>query len=92
MKKIIIALVLLVSVSSLYAESHHSFVKATAGETGKSVTRVPAAVLASYNAMYPDAATIKWTWKDHTFYQVIFMYKGEKMTASYLTDGTYAGK
>ena len=47
MKKIIIALVLLVSVSALYAESHHRFVKATAGETGKRVTRVPAAVLAS---------------------------------------------
>ena len=92
MKKIIAVAALLITISTVYAQPFTKTISAATGETGKTVTRVPAAVLASYNAMYPGATTIKWTWKDHTFYQVIFTFKGEKMSASYLTDGSYVGK
>ena len=92
MKKIIAVAALFITVTTVYAQPLTTTISAATGETGKTVTRVPAAVLATFNAMYPGATTIKWTWKDHTFYQVIFILKGEKMSASYLTDGTYVGK
>ena len=92
MKKIIVVLVLLVSVSAVSANQYHSAVLKISIETRKTARYVPPPVLASYNAMYPGATTIRWTWKDHTFYQVKFIYNGETMTASYLSDGTYVGK
>lgn len=91
MRKIIVTLMMITAVSSLSAQSYPKGTIAENITTGKTVSNVPAPVLANYNAMYPGASTIKWTWKDHTYYIVIFVFNGEKMKATYLTDGTYVG-
>lgn len=91
MKKIIATLMIIAAVSSLSAQTYTKGIPAENTTTGKTVSNVPAAVLANYNAMYPGANTIKWTWKDHTYYVVVFVYNGEKMKAMYLTNGTYVG-
>lgn len=53
---------------------------------------IPQPCVDSYNLMYPGATTIKWSRKGETRYQVVFIYEGVKMTASYAPDGTYLGK
>jgi hypothetical protein len=50
-----------------------------------------AASLATFNAMFPGAFTIKWQIKGEIGYQVTFIYNGVKMTAKYSYTGVYLG-
>lgn len=89
MKKIILAAVLLVSISSLQASPSNAV---SINVMAKNNAPIPKACVDAYNIMYPGATTLKWARKGEGVYQVTFIYNGEKTTARYSSTGVYLGK
>jgi len=92
MKKIILAAVLLVSISSLQANSSVHLASVSISLVAKNNAPIPKACVDAYNVMYPGATTIKWARKGEGVYQVTFIYNGQKSTARYSSTGIYLGK
>jgi hypothetical protein len=92
MKKIILAAVLLVSISSLQASSSFRLASISTNLVAKNNAPIPKACVDAYNVMYPGSTTLKWARKGEGVYQVTFMYNGQKSTARYSSTGVYLGK
>lgn len=97
MKKITIALMLLIAAGTVSAETLSTVNSTTSAkariETGvKPELHVPLIVTDAYNSMYPGAQTIKWQRKGESILRVVFVYNGEKLTASCTLEGAYIGK
>jgi hypothetical protein len=93
MKKIILGAALLVTVGNTYANTlTNSTSKGLKISLKNPLTPSHnAASLATFNAMFPGALTIKWQIKGEIGYQVSFIYNGIKMTAKYSYTGVYLG-
>lgn len=91
MKKIIVSFALIISVNCTYASSLTNFNSAKI--TFKNPLTPPhnPASIATFNAMFPGATTIKWQIKGEIGYQVTFIYNGVKMTAKFSYAGVYLG-
>lgn len=96
MKKIIIAALLLVTVSSYaynYLAPTTRSISTLADAKG---TVVPDAVLATFNSMFPNTGNVRWSiltgsYHDNTQYFAQFKVDGVKRTARFKPDGTYIG-
>ena len=95
MKKLILAAFMLVSVSAMALASsttvQHS---AQASGNGRhiSASQVPAPVMASFNALYPNATNVSWeVQKEHgaVVYQASFQQNGKCFKAKFSADGTF---
>lgn len=92
MKKIILAAVLIVSISSTQASPSIIVAPVAISLIVKNNAPIPKACVDAYNIMYPGATTLKWARKGEGVYQVTFMYNGQKSTARYSSTGVYLGK
>ena len=92
MKKIILAAVVMVFVSSVYAGSYNHFAASSYTHVLRNNSPIPQAAVNAYNAMYPGATTLKWVRKGEGVYQVTFLLDGQKLTARYSYAGVYLGK
>jgi hypothetical protein len=59
-------------------------------------TNIPEAVIASFNSMFPDGKSVRWSiltgaYKDNTQYLAQFTSDGAKRIARFKPDGTYLG-
>ncbi|MEP7317220.1 MAG: hypothetical protein ABI921_00710 [Panacibacter sp.] len=92
MKKIILAAVLLVSISSLQASPLTNAASFSISQAARNNAPIPQPCIDAYHAMFPGATTLKWARKGEGVYQVTFIYNGNKSTARYSAAGVYLGK
>ncbi|QEC66807.1 hypothetical protein FRZ67_05630 [Panacibacter ginsenosidivorans] len=92
MKKIILAAVVLVSISSVQASASNHLSTISYSHALRNNSPIPPACVDAYNAMYPGATTLKWARKGEGVYQVTFIFNGQKLTARYSYTGVYLGK
>ena len=95
MKKIIIATLLLVTISS-YAYSYLAPANSISTVADTKRVDVPDAVLATFNSMFPNPGNVRWSiltgsYHDNTQYFAQFRLDGVKRTARFKPDGTYIG-
>ena len=95
MKAIIVAALLLASVSS-YSFGINALPIRKEIKAQQKLTDVPQAVLESFNSMFPNAKSVRWSvltgaYKDNTQYLAQFRLDGVKRTARFKPDGTYLG-
>jgi hypothetical protein len=95
MKKIIIAVLLLVTISS-YAYNYLAPAGSITTVADTKGTVVPDAVLATFNSMFPNSGNVRWSiltgsYHDNTQYFAQFRLDGVKRTARFKPDGTYIG-
>ncbi len=98
MKKILFAVLLLGSISAFNAAN----AKATSIVMLKSgggqhipASQVPAAVMSTFNTMFPNAKNVQWqVEKEHgsIVYQAEFTQHGVRYKAKFAPDGTFLGK
>lgn len=92
-KRIILGAVLIITISSAYANSvatsKFNLLKISGGNP--ILPTHNAASLAAFKAMFPGATTIKWSIKGELGHQVEFIYQGVKMKAVFSYTGVYLG-
>ena len=95
MKKIIIASLLFVTISS-YAYTYLAPTYSISTLADAKRIDVPDAVLATFNSMFPNSGNVRWSiltgsYHDNTQYFAQFRLDGAKRTARFKPDGTYIG-
>ena len=95
MKKIILAALLLASISS-YSFGVNAIPLNKEIKTHRQLTDVPQVVLNNFNSMFPGAKGVSWEFLESSYhpernqYIAFFHLKGRR-TARYSPDGTYLG-
>jgi len=97
MKKVFFAALLLVSVASYavpFAPTHMTY-KSSGDGKHIPVSQVPAAVLESFNARYPNATNVQWEREredNGVQYKADFMIGNKRIEARFEKDGTFLGQ
>ena len=100
MKKIVFAALMLTSVSGFAAFNQQAVsstvaMKDDGGSKHISASQVPAAVIESFNAKFPDAKNVQWEVQKEDggkIYQAEFTQNGKRFKAQFAPDGTFLGK
>jgi hypothetical protein len=98
MKKIILAALLLTSLSSVVLANGtvtSNVIVNSGGGRHISASEVPAPVMATFNSMFLGATNVQWQIeKEHgsTVYQAEFTQNGKRWKAQFAPDGTFLGK
>ena len=95
MKKLILALVLLCSATTMIAVNPQTVYAKSGGSSTNSIpaSQVPKAVKRSFKSQYPDATRIEWEYKPVYYgtpiYTASFRLGSQKWEANYTTDGNF---
>ena len=100
MKKILFAALMLTSFSAFArphatAVSNLSVMSDNGGSRHISASQVPAPVMGSFNAKFPDAKNVQWELQKEDggkVYQAEFTQNGKRFKAQFAPDGTFLGK
>jgi len=99
MKKIVLAALLLTSISAFAFANGNvvSNVRTVASGDGRhiSASEVPAPVMESFNSRFPTATNVSWeVEREHgsRVYEATFTQNGKRFKATFAPDGTFLGK